>query len=44
MNCKIKKLFSMIIILACIIPTNIFADSKHKTIVIDLNRSNLSDF
>ncbi len=44
MNCKIKKLFSMIIMLACIIPTNIFADSKHKTIVINLNRSNFSDF
>ncbi|WP_250673235.1 hypothetical protein LZ906_005850 [Paraclostridium ghonii] len=40
----IKNLFLIIIILVCIIPTNTFAYSKHKTVVINMNRSNFSDF
>ncbi|GAA0711971.1 membrane protein [Paraclostridium ghonii] len=40
----IKNLFLIIIILVCIIPTNAFAYSKHKTVVINMNRSDFSDF
>lgn len=44
MNKKIASLVLVFIILICSIPTNSFADSNHKTIVINMNRSNLSDF
>jgi hypothetical protein len=40
---KIASMFLIFIMLICLIPTNSFASSKHKTIVINMNRSNFSD-
>ena len=43
MKKKIASMFLIFIMLICLIPTNSFASSKHKTIVINMNRSNFSD-
>lgn len=44
MNKKIASVVLVFIILICSIPINSFADNDHKTIVINMNRSNFSDF
>ena len=43
MKKNIASMFLIFIMLICLIPTNSFASSKHKTIVINMNRSNFSD-
>ncbi|MGL4796536.1 MAG: hypothetical protein ACRC1Y_00715, partial [Paraclostridium sp.] len=44
MNKKIASLVLVFIMLICLIPETSFANGKHKTIVINMNRSNFADF
>ncbi len=44
MRKKIRALVLLITILLCIVPINTFANENYKTIVINMNRSNLNDF
>ncbi|GKZ04246.1 hypothetical protein [Paraclostridium bifermentans] len=44
MKKKATSLVLMLIMLICITPINAFANSNHKTIVINMNRSNFVDF
>ena len=44
MKKKISSLVLVFIMILCMTPINAFANSNHKTIVINMNRSNLSDF
>lgn len=44
MKKKIASLVLVFIMMICSIPVQAFADSNHKTIVINMNRSNFSDF
>lgn len=44
MKKKISSLVLVLIMLICITPINAFADDNHKTIVINMNRSNFLDF
>ena len=44
MKKKATSLVLVLIMLICIIPINAFANSNHKTIVINMNRSNFVDF
>lgn len=44
MNKRISSLVLIFIMLICLIPINSFAQDNHKTIVINMNRSNFSDF
>ena len=44
MKKKISSLVLVCIMILCMTPINAFANSNHKTIVINMNRSNLSDF
>ncbi|MEN2256737.1 hypothetical protein AAIB48_02800 [Paraclostridium benzoelyticum] len=44
MKKKVTSLVLVLIMLICITPINAFANSNHKTIVINMNRSNFVDF
>ena len=44
MKKKIASLVLVFIMVLCITPINAFADNNHKTIVINMNRSNFVDF